>query len=275
VWRVGHTLRDRAGRLGILDPMSVRTRLVEATPAPIRQAARRARHAGETRLTGSITSVRTDDPVVAFTYDDGPHPERTPAIADALEARGARGTFFVLVDEAEARPDLVRRLVDGGHEVALHGAAHRNLRHCNLAEAHEIIRGGKRRLEAITGRPVKRFRPPFAEQTRRSYAMARAAGLDVVVWSNNTRDCYLGTVDEYVERACKKLKPGAIVLFHDGLAGPDPRVVRPDQEPLADFDRVDLAQRMLDAMAERDLSVVTVGELLTHGPAKRAVWLGP
>lgn len=255
--------------------MSVRTKLVEATPAPIRQVARRARHAGETRLTGSITSVRTDAPVVAFTYDDGPHPDRTPAIAAALEARGARGTFFVLVDAAEARPDLVRRLADAGHEIALHGAAHRNLRHCTLAEAHDIIRGGKRRLEAITGRPVKLFRPPFAEQTRRSYALARAAGLDVVVWSNNTRDCYLGTVDEYVERACKKLTPGAIVLFHDGLAGPDPRVVRPDQEPLADFDRVDLAHRMLDAMAERDLSVVTVGELLTHGPAKRAVWLGP
>jgi peptidoglycan/xylan/chitin deacetylase (PgdA/CDA1 family) len=261
--------------LGILGRMGVGEALREVTPAPLRQAARRARHAGETRLTGSITSVRTAEPVVAFTYDDGPHPERTPAIAAALEARGARGTFFVLVDATEAHRDVVRRLLDGGHEVALHGAEHRNLRHCSLADAHRIIRGGKRRLEAITGAPVKLFRPPFAEQTRRTYAMARAAGMDVVVWSTNTRDCYLGTVDEYVERASKRLQAGAVVLFHDGLAGPDPRVVRPDQEPPPAFDRVELANRMLDATSERGLSVVTVGELLRRGPAKREVWLGP
>jgi peptidoglycan/xylan/chitin deacetylase (PgdA/CDA1 family) len=241
----------------------------------VRNAARRARHAGDRRLVGSITSVHTADPVVAFTYDDGPHPERTPAIADVLDARGARGTFFVLADAAEQQPDLVRRLVDAGHEVVLHGAEHRNLRRCSLSEAHTIIRGGKRRLEAVTGRPVRLFRPPFAEQTRRSYVMARAAGMDVVVWSTNTRDCYAGSVDGYVERACKRLKPGAIVLFHDGLAGPDPRVVRPDQEPPPNFDRAELAHRMLDATDARDLRVVTVGELLTHGTPRRAVWLGP
>jgi peptidoglycan-N-acetylglucosamine deacetylase len=254
---------------------SVRDRLRDVTPAPLWQAARRARKAGENRISGSITSVATSDPVVAFTYDDGPHSERTPAIAGALDARGARGTFFVLAEEAEQQPDLVRALQQAGHEIALHGGEHRNLRRCSLAEAGALIRGGKRRVEAITGVPVRLFRPPFGEQTRASYAIARAAGMDVVVWSANTRDCYAGTVAGYVATASKHLGPGAIVLFHDGLSGPDPRVVRPDQEAPASFDRVELARAMLDAVAARDLHVVTVSELLQHGPARREIWLGP
>jgi peptidoglycan/xylan/chitin deacetylase (PgdA/CDA1 family) len=125
----------------------------------------------------------------------------------------------------------------------------------------------------VLGAPVRLFRPPYGEQTRRSYALARAAGMDVVVWSANTRDCYEGTVDEYVGRVTPKLGPGTIVLFHDGLGGPDPRVVRPDEEPPADFDRPTLAAAMLDETERRGLRVVTVSELLQFGPSKRAVWL--
>jgi hypothetical protein len=98
--------------------------------------------------------------------------------------------------------------------------------------------------------------------------------MDVVVWSANTRDCYEGTVDAYVANARSKLTAGAIVLFHDGLSGPDPRVVRADEEPPANFDRVELANAMLDETASRGLRVVPVGALLQHGEARREVWLG-
>jgi peptidoglycan/xylan/chitin deacetylase (PgdA/CDA1 family) len=253
---------------------SVRARVRDATPAPVRAAARRARAAGERRISGSITAVETTEPVVAFTYDDGPDAERSPAIASALEARGARGTFFVLAGAAEDQPDLVRALLRAGHEIGLHGGDHRNLRHCDWHETDALIRGGKRRVEAITGAPVKLFRPPFGEQTRRSHALARGLGMDVIVWSANTRDCYAGTVGSYVEHARARLQPGAIVLFHDGLSGPDPRVVRADQEPPASFDRVELVDAMLDETASRGLRVVPVGELLRLGTPRRAVWLG-
>jgi peptidoglycan/xylan/chitin deacetylase (PgdA/CDA1 family) len=252
---------------------TVRERLRDATPTPVRNAVHRARRAGDERFAGSIASVQTGDPVVAFTYDDGPHPERTPAIAAALEARGARGTFFVLAPEAERHPDIVRRLVAAGHAVGLHGAEHRNLRRCNIGEARALIAGGKRRLEAVLGAPVRLFRPPFGEQTRRSFALARASGMSVVVWSTNTRDCYRATIDEYVANASPGLHEGAIVLFHDGLAPADPRAPIADEPPPADFDRVVLAHRMLDLAAERGLEVVPVTDLLTHGAARRVVWL--
>jgi peptidoglycan/xylan/chitin deacetylase (PgdA/CDA1 family) len=256
-------------------PPSVRARVRDVTPEPLRSAARRAREAGEQRISGSITAVDTAEPVVAFTYDDGPHAGRSPAIASALEARGARATFFVLAGAAEDHPDLVRSLLHAGHEIGLHGGDHRNLRHCDWHDTDALIRGGKRRVEAITGTPVKLFRPPFGEQTRRSHALARALGMDVVVWSANTRDCYDGTVDGYVENVRDRLVPGAIVLFHDGLSGPDPRVVRADQEPPASFDRAELADAVLAETSARGLRVVPVGELLRLGTPRRAVWLGP
>jgi peptidoglycan/xylan/chitin deacetylase (PgdA/CDA1 family) len=253
---------------------TVRTRLRDATPPSVRNSVHRARSAGDRRFAASITSVHTTLPLVSFTYDDGPHPERTPAIAEALEAGRARGTFFVLASEAEREPEIVRALHKAGHEIALHGSEHRNLRACNIREARAIVHGGKRRLEAVLGAPVRLFRPPYGEQNRRSYALARADGLDVVVWNVNTRDCYAGTVDDYVDRAADKIDAGSIVLFHDGLAPADPRVVRVDEPEPADFDRAALARRMCELVDERGLTAVPVSELLHHGDARRAVWLG-
>src|SRR6478609_12102310 len=67
-----------------------------------------------------LTSVLTDHPVLALTYDDGPARGHTPGVLDALGEAGVAGTFFVLSDHVQRSPELVRRMVDEGHEVGLH-----------------------------------------------------------------------------------------------------------------------------------------------------------
>src|SRR6202012_4220167 len=62
---------------------------------------------------------------VAVTFDDGPHPEGTPAVLDVLAAAGARATFFLIGEQVERRPELAARIVAEGHLVALHGYRHR------------------------------------------------------------------------------------------------------------------------------------------------------
>ena len=57
-----------------------------------------------------IAHVRTDEPLLALTFDDGPNPEATPAILDALGTRGIRASFFILGRHAQRWPDLVRRI---------------------------------------------------------------------------------------------------------------------------------------------------------------------
>src|SRR5437762_10836162 len=69
------------------------------------------------QLLGTITSVHTDVPAVALTFDDGPSPVSTPQVLEVLEAHGARATFFLLGRCAERHPDLVARIVRGGHAI--------------------------------------------------------------------------------------------------------------------------------------------------------------
>src|SRR5437764_8468059 len=75
---------------------------------------------------GSVISrVRSTDPALAMTFDDGPNPDATPAILDALGERGAKASFFILGRHAERWPQLVRRIADEGHTVCNHGYYHR------------------------------------------------------------------------------------------------------------------------------------------------------
>ena len=62
---------------------------------------------------------------MALTFDDGPHPEGTPAVLEVLAAAGARATFFLIGEQVERRPELAARIVADGHAVALHGYRHR------------------------------------------------------------------------------------------------------------------------------------------------------
>jgi len=153
-------------------------------------ARRRVRRATDRALApiGSVRGVRTDEPVVALTYDDGPEPGETELVLDALAEAGAHATFFQLVYRAEQHPDLVRRVVAAGHEVALHGIDHTRLTTLPAADVARLVAAGKRRLEAVAGRPVRLFRPAYGSQTLRTYAAARRAGLDVVVWGPYAED---------------------------------------------------------------------------------------
>ena len=160
-----------------------------------------------------------------------------------------------------------------GHEIGLHGAEHFDLTRCSRRELVTVIRDGRRRLEAVLGEPVKLFRPPYGRQTVRSRLLVRAFGMDAVLWSTNARDCFQADVSEFVANALDGLTPGGIVVLHDGYAGPDRR----DPTAVAqcpDFDRGELTDRLIDAITTHGWTTIPVGTLLTHGPARRALWLG-
>src|SRR3954447_24730808 len=90
-------------------------------------AAHGAFHRNSFLFGSPITRLRTADRAVALTFDDGPNPAATPAILDALKARGVRATFFILGRHAERWPDLVARVASEGHAVGNHGYFHRKL----------------------------------------------------------------------------------------------------------------------------------------------------
>lgn len=247
--------------------------LTRAAAGRLSPAARRRVRRGTDRLLtpiGSIRAGRTAEPVVALTYDDGPEPGETDAVLDALAEAGVHATFFQLVYRAERHPEVVRRVVAAGHEVALHGIDHTRLTQLPAAEVTRRLADGKRRLAAVAGRPVRLFRPAYGSQTLRTYAAVRRARLDVVVWGPSTADWRDGGPAEVAGRALGSVVPGAIVLLHDGFEVPPG-----DPTPRPTFDRGDVTRALLAGLADRGYRAGTVGDLLALGRPHRTAWFRP
>jgi peptidoglycan/xylan/chitin deacetylase (PgdA/CDA1 family) len=211
--------------------------------------------------------VETADPIVGLTYDDGPDPEQTVAVLDVLAERRQRVTFFVLTDRARQHPEIVRRMLDDGHEVGLHGQDHTELSTLPGREAYRRVRDGKRILERITHRPVTLFRPTYGLIPLLPLLGVRLAGMDVVIWTAWARDWTDAPADELAGRVVKALHPGAIVLLHD--ATDDAQAL--DAGPRPAFSRAEVTGLVLDGMSEAGYASAPVGELLRRYPAVRAL----
>ena len=218
---------------------------------------------------GSLHHVATDAAIVALTIDDGPDPHWTGPVLEVLANTGARATFFMLVERAEARPDLVRRVVDAGHEIGLHGVDHSPL---PLARRpiERVLAEGRARLESLSGQPLVWFRPPFGIQSPGSYRATRRVGLEVVVWGPEGADWELSTPGPIAARLTRATRAGDIVLLHDGLS-PEP----PPGHPVAQLDRAAVVDATVAGLAGAGLSCVTVGDLVQTGRPRRSVWFRP
>jgi peptidoglycan/xylan/chitin deacetylase (PgdA/CDA1 family) len=154
---------------------------------------------------------------VVLTFDDGPDPETTPRVLDALDAEQAKATFFVIAKKAEQHPEIVREIERRGHAIGLHSYAHDRLfaLRSQRRVARDLARGVAV-LKAITGRPPELFRPPIGHTNPAIARVADAMDLTVVGWSLSARDG-LKSADPagVVARVRRHVKDGTIVLLHD------------------------------------------------------------
>lgn len=214
------------------------------------------------RTHGSLSSVATRRPFYALTYDDGPTPERTPAILDALADTGSHGTFFVLMHNARLNRGLLREMVAEGHEIALHGMDHRRLSTVPPVELTRLLVEARERLESITGQAVRWYRPPYGVQTPISWRATQESGLTTAIWSRTAWDWKNTDQDSRVKVATLDAKPGVIVLLHDGHAGLPDRVESPPEPKL---DRYDLTRRIAQEYAVLGLTSCTLSRLASYG----------
>jgi peptidoglycan/xylan/chitin deacetylase (PgdA/CDA1 family) len=153
---------------------------------------------------------------VALTFDDGPHPEGTPAMLEILAAEGARATFFLVGEQVRRRPALAAEIVAAGHAVALHADRHRlQLRFSARELAEDLARGAEAILSA-TGVEVTRHRPPYGIYSAGGLAATRAAGLEPLLWSRWGRDWRKFTTPARITaRATRDIGAGDVILLHD------------------------------------------------------------
>jgi peptidoglycan/xylan/chitin deacetylase (PgdA/CDA1 family) len=239
-------------------------------PVRARRAARRAADFLLSVPLGSVCGARATERVVALTFDDGPDNVTTPAVLDLLAKHHVSATFFLMADRAESCPAIVRRMVDEGHEIGLHGVDHRPPGSISAGELPGWMEEGRRRLESVAARSVWLFRPPSGSQTLRSYIAARRAGLKVVVWSAHAADWEEGTPQEVARRGLAGVTPGGILLLHDAFE-PDPR--RPTPGPV--LDRGAVVELLLAGLEARGYRPETVSRLLHGRRPLQTAWFRP
>jgi peptidoglycan/xylan/chitin deacetylase (PgdA/CDA1 family) len=157
----------------------------------------------------------TDDHI-ALTFDDGPDPEWTPRVLDALADAGARATFFVLAPRATAAPELIARMLGEGHAVQLH--AHAHIRHTKLPEAvgADDTDRALAALATLDVRPTL-WRTPWGVNAEWTERVAAARGLELVRWTADTHDWRGDRVAAMLAAIEEDVTDGAIVLCHDAL----------------------------------------------------------
>jgi peptidoglycan/xylan/chitin deacetylase (PgdA/CDA1 family) len=209
---------------------------------------------------GAICGVTTDQPVFHLTFDDGPHPDVTPSVLEVLGRRGAKATFFVLVPNAQDHPDLLRAITDQGHAIGLHTASHRRLSSLDRADLRREIIDARDDLQAVTGTPIRWFRPPYGAQSVRALPMLRSSGMATVNWTVDSDDWKgMGTDDPFRGHQ-DEIAPGGILLLHDKPA-------KTESDKIVTKER--LTELYIDQVEERGLRCVSLTELLGSGPAIR------
>jgi peptidoglycan/xylan/chitin deacetylase (PgdA/CDA1 family) len=191
---------------------------------------------------------------VALSFDDGPDPEVTPAVLDALGSHGARATFFTIGRALEAHPQIAQRAVAEGHELANHSWSHSRWGSFAMPDRQRIeIERGERAVAAIAGNgAAPLYRAPFGVKSPPFVEAARRKRLTVVAWSLHSRDTFFADPARIAARVLRRIHPGDIVLLHDGHDVPGRhRTACARAVPL-----------ILAGLRERGLECVTVSELL-------------
>ncbi len=206
-----------------------------------------------------VSGERISTQAMALTFDDGPSPDTTPKILDALATAGMRATFFILGKHAQFHPELVSRIANEGHEVASHGWSHGILVFATpKAVARELAETD--RVLASAGAPRPRlFRAPHGFRSPWLAWTLKRHGYQGVGWSKGVFDTARPGAGVIIERSVAAMRPGAILLLHDADGN-------------GNEDRSQTAEALpaiLTSMQAKGLRAVTVSELDALRPPSR------
>jgi cellulose synthase/poly-beta-1,6-N-acetylglucosamine synthase-like glycosyltransferase/peptidoglycan/xylan/chitin deacetylase (PgdA/CDA1 family)/spore germination protein YaaH len=159
---------------------------------------------------------------VALTFDDGPDPEWTPKLLDILKAAKVKAAFFLVGVNAERYPNLVRRIVDEGHEIGNHTYYHPNLALCWPEHVRLELNATQLLIQTLTGRGTTLFRPPYAADTQPArladlmpLQIAQDQNYLVVLENIDPQDWAKPGADVILQRIKQQRHDGNIILLHD------------------------------------------------------------
>ncbi|MCL4503368.1 MAG: polysaccharide deacetylase family protein [Deltaproteobacteria bacterium] len=204
---------------------------------------------------------------VAITFDDGPSPRYTPQILALLQQYQAHATFFVLGRKVEQYPHLVQALLQAGNEVGNHTFDHPRLTTTAEAVRESQVERTALDLELLGDRTSRWIRPPFSAYDARFKDYVAHTQGRLVLWSIDSGDWKGLDRDTIVNNVVSRVKPGAIIIFHDS-----------DEKDKADRSpTVEALKLILPALQELGYRLVTISQLVAgdSAPNPAAVQAGP
>jgi peptidoglycan/xylan/chitin deacetylase (PgdA/CDA1 family) len=178
-------------------------------PAPAPLVPRVAEHLGIRCRLASATGV-------ALTFDDGPHPEGTPAVLDVLAAAGATATFFLVGEQVARWPHVAAEIAAAGHEIGIHGYLHRLLLRRPVASLASDLDRAYDVIATATGREPVLYRPPYGVFSSGALRLVRRRGWEALLWSAWGTDWRARATPELIaHRSLRMLRGGDVVLLHD------------------------------------------------------------
>jgi len=197
--------------------------------------------------------------LVALTFDDGPSRTATSSVLDLLADHGAKATFFTLAANVERRPELVRRMVAEGHEVALHGDWHLPVPMLPPWLIRREIERSALAVKRAADVGARHYRPPFGLMLPSQARFVRELGYTSVLGDVYPEDAHQPGVQRIVQRVLPRLTAGSILILHDGS---------PLGEPSRDQTVASLGI-ILEHMRSRALRGVSVEGLLVAARAEK------
>jgi peptidoglycan-N-acetylglucosamine deacetylase len=204
---------------------------------------------------GTFYRAKTDEKVIALTFDDGPSPKWTPLILDELKEAGVKATFFMIGKYVEKYPDVAKRVIAEGHDAGIHTFNHPVLLFAPQGYLEKEIKDGEAAIKNITGKTTKLFRPPKAWLTANEKREISDLGYKIILWSLSSKD-WVRFHDKHIRRyILSNVRPGDIVLFHD--AGGAFRIEGGNRKQTTKT-----LPRLIEKLKEKGYRFVTVSELL-------------
>ncbi len=199
---------------------------------------------GQNTLENTANSGEVDPskPMIALTFDDGPHAKNTMRILDALEKVGGRATFFVLGELIDGKSDVLKRASDMGCEIGNHSFDHSNFTKISADKMKEQLSKTSNLVKAATGKGTTLTRIPYGSvnDTIRS-----VVGTPMIGWSLDTRDWESRNADKVVDKVLKDVKDGDIIIMHDIYSS-----------------TADAVERIIPELRKKGYQLVTVSELM-------------
>lgn len=192
----------------------------------------------------SASATPVEAPKIALTFDDGPSTAWTPTLLDGLKERGVKATFFLIGENADKNPGIVKRMAEEGHLIGNHTYHHVELTKVSENEARLELADTSAVIVRITGKEPEYMRPPFGAWQRK---LEQEIQMLPVLWTIDPLDWTTENQDEIVNKVVTEAEENDIILLHDCYKS-----------------SIEAGLRIVDILQEEGFVFVTVDELLLN-----------